>query len=272
MLPYLPIRFRVASSLLVVAVTLPVTILAPAKAASSATGPRFPAAYPIEGFLEQIGVTKGLQTPGQTPVSLTSARQDWKHLTPDVSCHTLTPLQIEQKRYAKGLGAHANGTATFRLHAPFANFLADVGVDVNPDTKGQRGSVIFSVKVDGQEALRTPVCRGGESSRAISLSLTNATMLELVVSDAGDGISYDQADWAEARLADAAGKVIYLSDVLRASQATGFLQQHRLPASFVYGGVPSSTILTQWSRNDQAPVERNRRIIREVTWREPGGG
>src|ERR1035441_5589231 len=191
----MPIQFRVVSNFVAVALACSWTFLAAAgHSAPSATGSARQAPHSMEAFLEQIGVAKRSETPAQSPVSLVSARQDWKHLTPDVSCHTLTPLQIGQKHYAKGLGAHANGTATFRLHAPFATFVADVGVDVNPDTQGQRGSVIFTVKVDGQEALRTPVCRGGEPPRAISLPLTNATMLELVVSDAGDGISYDQAD------------------------------------------------------------------------------
>jgi len=76
--------------------------------------------------------------------------------------------------------------------------------------------VIFSVKVDGQEVLRTPVCRGGEPPRAISLPLTNATMLELVVSDAGDGISYDQADWADAKAILNDGTTIWLGAAVKA--------------------------------------------------------
>jgi alpha-galactosidase len=270
---YMPMQLQVGSSLLGVALAALGALLALAgHSAQSAEQLATPGPYPMERFLERIGVAKRPEAVATGPVTFAGARQDWKHLTADVSCHTLTPLQIGQKRYAKGLGAHANGTASFQLHAPLVSFLADVGVDVNPDTQGRRGSVVFSVKVDGRKVLRTPVCRGGEPPRAISLSLTNATMLELVVSDAGDGISYDQADWAEARLTDAAGKVIYLSDVLRASQATGFFPQQRLPASFVYGGVPASTILAQWPREDQAPVEQNRRIVHEVTWREPGSG
>jgi alpha-galactosidase len=269
----MPIQLRPTSGFLGVALALLSASLAPAgHSAPSAEEVATQAPYPMERFLEQIAVVKRSEAAAQSPVSFAGARQDWKHLTADVSCHTLTPLQIGQKRYAKGLGAHANGTASFQLRAPFASFLADVGVDVNPDTQGQRGSVVFVVKVDGREVLHTPVCRGGEPPRPISLSLTNATLLELAVGDAGDGISYDQADWAEARLVDAAGKVSYLSDVVRQSQATGFLSQQRLPASFVYGGAPSSEILAQWPREDKPPVEQNRRRIHEVTWREPGGG
>jgi len=226
----------------------------------------------MEKFLERVGVVKRPQTKPAVPVSLMVATQDWKHLTADVSCHTLTALQIGQKRYAKGLGAHANGIAVFQLPTSFVSFFADVGVDVNPDTEGRRGSVVFSIRVDGKEVARSPVCHGGELARAISATLTNATRLELALNDAGDGISYDQADWAEARLVDNAGKVIYLSDVLRENQASEFLQQHRLPASFVYGGVPSSELLARWPREDKAPTEENGRIIHEVTWHEPGGG
>ena len=116
----------------------------------------------MEQFLERVGVVKRPQAEPAVPVSLVVATQDWKHLTADVSCHTLTPLQIGQKHYGKGLGAHANGIAVFQLHAPFVSFFADVGVDVNPDTEGRRGSVIFSIRVDGKEVARSPVCHGGD--------------------------------------------------------------------------------------------------------------
>lgn len=226
----------------------------------------------MEQFLQRCGLLKPSSSEPATPVSLVAAHQDWKHVTADRSCHTLTPLQIGEKRYAKGLGAHANGSVVFQLNAPFVTFLSDVGVDVNSDTEGRRGSVVFAVRVDGKEVTRSPVCRGGEPARAISVGLTQSTRLELVLNDAGDGIGYDQADWADARLLDAAGKVTYLSDFLREETANPFLRQHRLPASFVYGGVSSAELLAHWPRDDKTTNDSKGRRIHEFTWREPGGG
>lgn len=226
--------------------------------------------YPLREFLNQISVCSPVGSRAAAPVELARAMQDWKHLIADVSCHTQTPLQIGGKKYAKGLGAHANGTALFALRAPFVSFQAEVGVDVNPDTQGTYGSVLFIVKVDGREAARTPLCRGGEPPRRIEVPLTNATRIELIVTDGEDGHSHDQADWAEARLVDASGRAYYLSDFLRKTE--GFLQQTQIPASFQYGDVSSTKLLTEWAREAKPPVEQNGRRIFEITWREPDGG
>jgi alpha-galactosidase len=52
----------------------------------------------------------------------------------------------------------------------------------------------------------------------------------------------------------------------------GFLLQHELPSSFVYGGQPSATLLATWQKELKPPVEQADRTIYECTWREPGGG
>ncbi len=227
----------------------------------------------LERFLAGAGLTRTLAAQTSTQaVELAEAHQDWKHLTADRSCHTLTPIKIGNKAYAKGLGAHARGLASFRLQGPFVRFLAEVGIDNNPDTGGTRGSVEFVVKVDGVEAAHTPVCRGGETARPLEVRLQNARRLELVVTDGGDGYSYDQADWAEARLVDEAGRITYLSDVLRARESHPFLRQTRLPASFIYGGEPSGKLLSVWPRDEKPPLEQRGRVTHEVTWREPGRG
>jgi hypothetical protein len=134
------------------------------------------------------------------PVQLISASQDYKHITFDVSCHTLTPIQIGQEHFAKGLGMHTNGNALFHLKGPYVRFLAKVGIDTNPDTQGTRGSASFAVKVDGQIVAQTPVITGGESAQTIDVPLKNRTQLELIVTKGGTGIEYDQADWGDARL------------------------------------------------------------------------
>jgi alpha-galactosidase len=41
---------------------------------------------------------------------------------------------------------------------------------------------------------------GGQPAKAVSVDLTDVKILDLRVSDGGDGISYDRADWADARI------------------------------------------------------------------------
>ncbi len=235
-----------------------------------------PAAGDTSAVFEQFLARTGLKLAGagarvKQPVELETAQQDWAVLTPDRSCHTRTPIQIGSKRFEKGLGAHANGRAVFALNSEFKRFLAEVGIDNNYDT-GTKGSVVFVVKVDGTEVARTPVCRGQEDAIRLDVSVAGARHLELVVTDAGDGISYDQADWAEARLMDATDKVTYLSDAVASSLQPPFLNQDRLPASFAYGGISSTNLLASWPRAEKPVVEKEDRLIHELTWSEPGGG
>jgi alpha-galactosidase len=238
------------------------------------------ASAPLVQFLNKVLGQKVAAPTSSSPVELISAKQDWKHITFDLSCHTLTPIQIGADKYKKGIGMHANGNAVFNLRKPFVKFVAHVGIDNNSDTAGGKGSAAFAVKVDGKQMTSTPVCKGGDAALAVEVPLENAKQIELVVSDGGDGIAYDQADWGDAALIDSDGKTTYLSDAVDLTQSSstgagvgsGFFQQSTLPASFVYGGTPSTALLASWAKESKDPVTEKDRAIYETTWREPGGG
>jgi alpha-galactosidase len=238
------------------------------------------ASAPLTQFLNKVLGQNAAAPPLSGPVELVSAHQDFKHITFDLSCHTLTPIQIGPDKFNKGLGMHANGNAVFKLNRPFVKFVAHVGIDNNADTAGNKGTAAFAVKVDGKQVAGTPVCKGGQAGVPVEVPLTNAKQLELIVTDGGDGIFYDQADWGDAALIDADGHKIFLSDAVDLTQIAsagqglngGFLQQSTLPASFVYGGVSSTTLLASWSKESKPPVAESDRTIYETTWREPGGG
>jgi hypothetical protein len=234
---------------------------------------------PLLAFLKNAGFdvpgTASSPSTATAPVELVSAKQDFKHLTFDMSCHMLTPIKIGTESYPKGLGMHANGNAVYQLNAPFTRFVAHVGIDNNSDTAGGKGSATFTVKVDGKELITTPVCKGGDASVSIDLPLKDAKQLELIVGDGGDGITYDQSDWGDAHLVDANGKTVYLSDFQGNASGggdVGFLRQHQIPASFVYGGESSATLLTTWKKEQKAPVDQGDRTVYECAWSEPNGG
>jgi len=62
--------------------------------------------------------------------------------------------------------------------------------------------------------------------------------------------------------------------VARVLAAGGFAEAGpaSLPASFVYGGQSSVTLLPIWRREDKPPHRESDRTIYETTWREPGDG
>jgi len=207
---------------------------------------------------------------GTAPLEVTKASQDWAVPTPDLACHTLTPITIGTRTFAHGIGAHAKGLVSIRLAQPATRFHAFVGIDNNWDTAGTRGSVEFVVRADGREAAWTPVCRGGEEARELSVDLRGVGTLDLVVTDGGDGFSYDQADWADATVVLESGRVVELSEVLGSALPCPFFD--RPPTRFSYGGRDCWSAFEGWQSED-LPTEHADGVSRHARrWTEPGTG
>jgi len=111
-------------------------------------------------------------------------------------------LKIGSKEFAHGVGTHAESEMVIDLKGAATRFTAIVGIDAEV---GKKGSVTFTVTVDGKKVVETPVLKGGQEGQAIDVDLTGAKTLELNVGDGGDGIDFDHADWADATIVLAAG-------------------------------------------------------------------
>ncbi|MFJ7272292.1 NPCBM/NEW2 domain-containing protein [Streptomyces sp. NPDC099050] len=103
-------------------------------------------------------------------------------------------LQINDTTYTKGLGVHSNSDITYFLGGQCTSLTAKAGVD---DEVAARGSVIFQVLRDGAKVADTGKLTGADPAKAISADLTGAQEVTLRVTDAGDGLYYDHADWAD---------------------------------------------------------------------------
>ena len=123
------------------------------------------------------------------------------------------PMRIADVEYTRGLYCHAHSHVVVRLPGPGESFHAVVGVDSNEQTSGGRGSVVFAVRVEGVERLRTELMREGMAGVPAEVELNGATEFVLEVGDAGDGISCDQSDWAEARVILEDGRTLWLADL-----------------------------------------------------------
>ena len=88
-----------------------------------------------------------------------------------------------------------------------------MGVDSNDQTSGGRGSVVFVVRVGNQERFRSPLMHEGMKPERVEVDLAGATSFILEVSDGGDGISCDQADWADAQVFLRDNQIIHLGDL-----------------------------------------------------------
>jgi PKD repeat protein len=107
------------------------------------------------------------------------------------------PLTLAGTVYAKGLGVHALSEIRCPLDGRYARLLTDIGVD---DEAGANGSVAFQVWVDGVKRYGSKTMRGSSATKSLTFNLSGARELRLVVTGGGDGIGWDHADWAGARL------------------------------------------------------------------------
>jgi len=108
--------------------------------------------------------------------------------------HTIT---IGGVTYAKGLGMHAAADVRLNLARFYKTFASDIGID---DETAGKGSAVFQVWLDGVKAFDSGAVLGGQAARHVNLSVANVQELRLVVTDSGDGIGSDHADWAGAKL------------------------------------------------------------------------
>ena len=65
--------------------------------------------------------------------------------------------------------------------------------------RADRARVVFHVLGDGKELWTSGVMKPNEKAKTIDLDLRGVKRLLLLVDDAGDGIKFDHADWANAR-------------------------------------------------------------------------
>jgi alpha-galactosidase len=108
------------------------------------------------------------------------------------------PLAIGGKKFDRGVGTHANSNYRLLLKGGTERFNATVGVD---DAAGGAGTVVFQVIADGKRVYNSGTMKAGQAAQTIDLDLRGVRTLLLSVTDAGDGVTFDHANWALARFA-----------------------------------------------------------------------
>lgn len=107
------------------------------------------------------------------------------------------PLSIHGVKFASGIGTHAISRMRVDVGGQAKQFTAQVGVN---DSAGTQGSMEFQVWGDGRELWHSGVLKGGDAAQPVTEDLTGVKIMELRVTDGGDGEGNDHADWAEARV------------------------------------------------------------------------
>lgn len=132
-----------------------------------------------------------------------AATTGWGEIGRDVSCAG-NPLTIAGRRYGRGMGVHAPSELVYRIPEGLRRFVAVVGLD-EEKCDDPRASIAFRLEAltdDGTAGIlaETPVLRSiGRREWAFDAVLpAGVSRVRLIVTDAGDGIACDHADWAQA--------------------------------------------------------------------------
>jgi alpha-galactosidase len=113
------------------------------------------------------------------------------------------PLAIGGQKFVRGVGTHALSTYRLTLNGGTERFTASVGLD---DAAGEPGSVVFQLIADQKKVFDSGVMKSGQAAKRVDVELRGVTSLILTVTDAGDGVICDHADWANAQFTVTAAK------------------------------------------------------------------
>jgi alpha-galactosidase len=113
------------------------------------------------------------------------------------------PITLGGKVHAGGVGSHAASTLWLALDGSGERFQATVGVD---DQAGGPGSVVFRITGDDRILWDSGIMKTGEAPKTLDVDLKQVNVLCLEITDAGDGISFDHGNWADARFIMVSGR------------------------------------------------------------------
>ncbi|MCX6328958.1 MAG: NPCBM/NEW2 domain-containing protein [Bacteroidia bacterium] len=130
-----------------------------------------------------------------TELDLSKMEQGYGRPHIDLSV-TNNPLSIAGKTFATGVGTHASSRIDIDLGRKPARFTAFTGID--DAALNRRGSVNFVISGDDKTLWESGTMSPGDAAKHVDIELNKVKILSLIVRDAGDGIDYDHADWAEA--------------------------------------------------------------------------
>ncbi|MFC9699756.1 NPCBM/NEW2 domain-containing protein [Streptomyces sp. NPDC056943] len=153
--------------------------------------------YSAAGAAADVTTAAPPQTVDLSALAWSDARSDFGTVRKDRSVDG-NPIKLNGTTYAKGIGTHANGAVTYNLNGAYARFQSDIGVD---DEVTANATVRFEVWGDGVKLYETPATMTPTSAtRSVDIGIAGVNSLVLKVTDTGDGINSDHADWAGAKL------------------------------------------------------------------------
>jgi alpha-galactosidase len=129
-------------------------------------------------------------------LDLTQMESGWgeNHINKSVDGN---PLKIAGKTYERGIGTHAVGKFLINTGGTAVSFDALAGVD---DENSKPGTVEFKILGDRKVLWSSGIMKQGDAAKSIHVSLKGIKKMAMLVTDGGDNINYDHADWINPRI------------------------------------------------------------------------
>ncbi|WP_025865150.1 NPCBM/NEW2 domain-containing protein [Prolixibacter bellariivorans] len=129
--------------------------------------------------------------------------QDWG--APMVNRSILgTQLSVAGIKYKRGIGTHSISRFIVRLDGKAKFLSGQVGAD---DRNDFAGKMEFQILADQQIIWRSGLMQKGMPAKSFNITLKDIKKLAFLVTEGGDGIMYDHADWLNVRF-ETAGEVV----------------------------------------------------------------
>jgi NPCBM/NEW2 domain len=167
---------------------------------------------------------------------------------------------MDGKRYTTGLGVHSPSTITYDLNGLCTGFTTDMGVDAEVH---QFGSVTFEIWADGTKLYDSNKMTGASRTQSANVNLTGKKQLKLVVTNGGDHLDYDHANWAGATLLGctiAGSKPVIASPPVSPAPPTG---NYSGPLLITKGGTYTGNWESQDAKKPAITIQTNEPVIIE---------
>lgn len=129
-------------------------------------------------------------------LDLSKVQQGWGKAQADRSVQE-KPISIAGQKFDRGVGTHADGRIYVDLAGGSRRFSASVGVDDEADKN--HASIEFRIYGDNKNLFNSGLMKGGQPAKPVDLDVAGVKTLVLVVTDGGNGVTHDHADWADAK-------------------------------------------------------------------------
>jgi len=180
-------------------------------------------------------------------------------------------LQVAGKVYENGVGTHAISRMLIDLHGTGKRISGYCGVD---DESGDPATIEFFILGDAQVLWQSGIMTKGDSAGKFDVVLDGIQKLGLYVSDGGDNINYDHADWLEVAIEYTGREPV---PVMQPMPEAYILtppppDEPRINGPVVYGATPGKPFLFKIPATGKRPMTFAAEVLPEGLILDPATG